>query len=224
MYKALIVALALAGALLIGVGSAQTAADLSCNGAFTGMTYNNVVVPENGNCTLDHTRVLGNVTVKKNARLLFEALTGDSTVHGNVSANACQEVNLETPGGSFRVVVGGDLTIVGCTSGFDGARGTQGMSPPTMTIGGNVKCDDNVDECAFDYNAVGKNLDCSGNFGCTLQSDAVGGDVTVKNNDGAGGSLFNDAIGGDLKCAGNTPPAFATNTTVAGNRSGEACV
>jgi hypothetical protein len=219
----LIVALAVAGALLIGPGAANTASDLSCNGTFTG-TYNNVTVPANGHCTLDNVRVLGNVTVKTNAQLLLEALSGDSTVKGNVSANSCQEVNLEATGAGFRVVVGGDLTIVGCTGGFDGARGNSSAVPPSMVIGGNVKCDNNDDDCAFDYNAVGKSLDCSGNFGCTLQSDAVGNDVTVKNNDGAGGSIFNGAFAGNLTCSGNTPPAFATNTTVAGNRTGEGCV
>jgi hypothetical protein len=225
MQKALIAVLALAGALFIGAGSGQTASDFSCNGASTGGTFNNVTVPDNASCTLDHTKVLGNITVKTNARLLLEQLSGDSTVRGKINANNCAEVNLETPGGiSNRIVVGGDLVITNCTSGFDGARGTQGASPPNVVNGGNVKCANNADDCAFDYDAVGRNLDCSGNFGCTLQSDAVGGDVTVKNNNGAGGSIFNGAFAGNLTCSGNTPPAFATTTTVAGTQTGEGCV
>jgi hypothetical protein len=223
MQKAAIAVLALVGALFIGAGSAQTAANFNCSGFSAGGTFNNVTVPANSSCTLDHTRVLGSITVKTNGQLLLESSSGDSTVAGNITANACNEVNLEATGAGFRVVVGGNLTITGCTGGFDGARGNSSAVPPSMVIGGNVKCDNNDDDCAFDYNSDGGNLDCSGNFGCTLQSDAVAGDVTVKNNNGAGGSLFNEAIGGDLTCSGNTPPAFATNTTVAGNRSGESC-
>ena len=48
--------------------------------------------------------------------------TGDTCQNGvctGTSANACDEVNLESTSGNFRVVVGGDLTIVGCTDFVD---------------------------------------------------------------------------------------------------------
>ncbi len=95
MQKALIAVMVVAGALVIGAGSAQTAANFSCNGSFTGGTYNNVTVPANAHCSLDHTRVLGSITVKTNAQLLFQALTGDSTVKGNVSAQRSRRERLQ---------------------------------------------------------------------------------------------------------------------------------
>jgi hypothetical protein len=89
----------------------------------------------------------------------------------------------------------------------------------TVLIGGNVKCDNNPGGCVFDYTAIGKSLDCSGNFECDLQSDAIGGDASLKNNSGM--FVRNSIIGGNLACSGNGSTATGPLNTVAGTKSGQ---
>jgi len=222
MKRSLIAALVLIGVALAGAGSARTAGDLTCTGAAAPGTYNNVVVPANASCTLDHVRVLGNVTVKTNANLQIVTNTGDTTVAGNVSGNNCGFMELQVVNTSFRIAVGGDFVATNCTGGpFSGSQGSSGPGTPPqdVLIGGNVKCDNNDGGCVFDYSVVGKNLECSGNFDCDLQSDAIGGTATIKTSTSSM-FVFNSIIGGNLACSGNAGPTGSGNT-VAGTKSGQ---
>ncbi len=223
MKKFLIVAvLAVLGSLLPASGGARAAADFVCNGVFAGGTYNNVVVPAGGACSLDNTTILGNVTVKTGADFTVSTSSGDSTIHGSVKGDACDSIDLESTGLNFRVVVGGDVTITNCTGfTFSGARGdSSGPPPQSMLLGGNVKCDNNAGGCVFDYVIIGEKLECNGNDGCTLNSSAVANNVTMNNNTGPGVIVDNSAIAGNLSCSGN---AFASGSpnTVSGTKSGQ---
>ena len=225
MKKSLIAVLMVVGALLPASGGARTA-DFNCTGFSTGGTFANVVVPAGQSCVLDHARVTGNVTVKTAASLSVTTTSGDSTIAGKVTGNACDFIDLESTGASFRIVVGGDVNITNCTgSSFSGGRGSSGPGTPpqSLLIGGNTKCSGNQDECVFDYAIIAGNLDCSGNFGCTLQSDAIGNNVTANNNTGVGATIVNGAIAGNLACSGNVPGATNSGTpnTVSGTRSGQ---
>ncbi len=164
MKKSLIAVLMVVGALLPASGGARTA-DFNCTGFATGGTFANVVVPAGQSCTLDHVRVTGNVTVKTAASLSVTTSSGDSTIAGKITGNACDSIDLESTGLSFRIVVGGDLNITNCTgSSFSGGRGSSGPGTPpqSLLIGGNTKCAGNQDECVFDYAIIAGNLDCSG--------------------------------------------------------------
>jgi hypothetical protein len=119
-------------------------------------------------------------------------------------------------------VVGGNVTIQNCTGiSFSGSQGRQNETPATVLIGGNVKCDNNAGGCVFDYSVIGGNLECSGNFDCDLQSDAIGKNLTINNSDGGGAFVDNSSIGGDVKCSGNTVGVASTPNTVAGTKSGQ---
>jgi hypothetical protein len=213
---------AVAVALLLGTGAAA-ATDLVCTTTSSGGTWHNVVVPAGASCTLENTRVTGNVTVQTGGTLLVTDLAGDSTIAGDVKADGCNFVELESSL-SNRIVVGGNVTIQNCSSGFNGGQGDSSRVPPgSILIGGNVKCSNNSDACVFDYFNISGNLECSGNGqGCVVNSNAIGKNVTINNNQGVGVVIDNSAIGGDVKCSGNAfAPTPVTPDTIAGTKSGQ---
>ena len=221
MKRSVIAILVVFGAFLAGSQVANTAPNYVCTTPTVGGTYGNVNVPAGAQCSLDGTRVLGNVTVGTGASLDTSNSSGDTTVAGNISGKNCDHILLESPSNTHRTAVGGDLNIVNCTDGsFNGAQG--GVSagpPPNMLIGGNVKCDGNPAGCVFDYAVVGKSLECNGNFDCDLQSDAIGHNATI-NNSTSSMFVLNSIIGGNLVCFGNSG-AIGSGNTVAGTESGQ---
>ena len=140
--KIFVLVLVLFGVVLAGSQVASTAPNYVCTTATVGGTYGNVTVPAGAHCSLDGTRVLGNVTVGTGASLDTSTNSADTTVAGNVSGKNCSYIDMESPNNGHRTTVGGDLTITNCADGaFNGARG--GVSagpPPNMLIGGKVNC------------------------------------------------------------------------------------
>jgi hypothetical protein len=78
-------AVAVATLSMAGTASASTA---NCDGTFTGATFGNVVVPDNGVCILNASTVNGSVTVKRNA--YFEA--NATNITGSVTSLFSQTV------------------------------------------------------------------------------------------------------------------------------------
>jgi hypothetical protein len=213
-----------AGALLVA-SVAAAATDLVCTGPSSGGTWHNVLVPSGMSCTLDDTRVTGNVTVQAGGSFQVNTNSGmDTTIAGDIKGDGCDSIDLESTGLSGRIVVGGNVTIQNCTSNsFVGGRGSS-FCPPnppeSLFIGGNVKCNNNPGGCVYDYTTIGGNFECSGNFACTLQTDAIGKNVTMNNNSSNGVSVDNTSIAGDVKCSGNSSVSGSGNT-IAGNKSGQ---
>ena len=225
MKRSVFAVAAVAAALFLASGVA-VATDLVCTTTSSGGTWHNVVVPAGASCTLENTRVTGNVTVQTGGTLVVTNTAGDSTIAGDVKADGCNFVELESTSLTNRIVVGGNVTIQNCSSGFNGGQGDSTRFPPgSILIGGNVKCSNNTDGCVFDYFIISGNLDCSGNGGgCTLQSDAVGKNATINNNAFGFGDteVRNSSIGGDVKCSGNNGGVTSSPTnTVAGTKSGQ---
>jgi hypothetical protein len=223
MKRSVIAVAAVAAALFLASGVA-VAADLVCTGVSSGGTWHNVTVPASASCTLENTRVTGNVTVQAGGSLEVTDSAGDSTINGDIKADGCGFVELESTGLTHRIVVGGNVTIQNCTGGvFSGGQGDSSRLPPgSILIGGNVKCNNNADGCVFDYFNISGNLECSGNDqGCTVNSNAIGKNVTINNNQGVGVIIDNSAIGGDVKCNWNSAQNAPTNNTIAGNKSGQ---
>src|SRR5436309_3419762 len=88
-----------------------SAGPTTCMGPLANSTVNgDLVVPPGATCTLDHVRITGNVTVQTNAALFVTTFTGlDTTVGGNITANGCNGVDLESTGATGRIAVGGSL-------------------------------------------------------------------------------------------------------------------
>jgi hypothetical protein len=220
MRKSFIAIAAITAAFSLG-SQAAAAPPFMCNGTFSGATYQDVIVPAGDMCSLFDTRITGNVTVQKGATFGVDNHTSqDTTIAGNIIADHCAAVNLDTLEGDInplggilgRIVVGGDVIITNCTSGASGAD-----------IGGNVKCDNNRASCGFRGAAIGGNVDCSGNGdGCHLNSAEIGKNVTLNNN-GTGSVVDNSTIGGKINCAGNIGGVSDVGfpNTVAGTKSGQ---
>ena len=196
---------------------------MTCTGTQIGGTFDNVVVPAGQHCTLDGVRVTGKVSVQAGAGLQVTNNSGDSTIGGDIKADACDFVELESTSTSHRIVVGGHLSVQNCTgTSFSGGQGDSTRLPPSsILVGGDVKCNNNAGGCVFDYFAIGGNVTCSGNFDCDLQSDSIGGNAVLNDNSGVGIAVRNSAIGGDLKCTGNASAVTGPPNTVAGTKSGQ---
>jgi hypothetical protein len=78
--------------LLATASSAAARPDFRCNGVFKGKTYDGVIVPRGGTCTLIDSTVRGNVRALKNA--YFHA-TG-TAVRGDVEGTEVQTIFIDT--------------------------------------------------------------------------------------------------------------------------------
>jgi hypothetical protein len=203
-----------------------------CNGTLTGQTIpDDLVVPENGACTLVNSSVGDDVKVGKDA--FFQA-TG-SRIGGDVRASNAQTVFIDTGttiGDDLRaygtpqvfvfsasvgdrlLVTGSDDKVQICGSTLNG-RSTVANSGRDILIG-----DPQALDCAGNTIANGHSLTVADNFtdvefvirGNTFQ----GGDLRVLGNEGAVEKFVQDNTGGDqLECSGNDDPFTATGNTFA---------
>ena len=214
MKRSVIVVAAVAAALILASGTA-VATDLLCsNISQSGGIWHNVLVPAGTSCTLTNLRVTGNVTVQADGTLLDQHLRGRRHDHGDIKGDGCDSIDLETTSASGRIVVGGNLnrrSVHHLHRLPAEAEGTRSVLPPlpvsplpNVLIGGSVKCNNNPGGCVFDYAIISGNLECSGNFDCELQSDAIGKNATINNNGSGSNWVSNSSIGGDVKCSGNS--------------------
>src|SRR5215831_9607070 len=124
----------LAFGMMLATVSLARADNTSCTGTLVNTTINgNLVVPDSASCELDHVAVTGNVLVGHDASLLVDA---GVTITGNVHADHCGSVVLESLGVPSSVA--GNVEIQYCTasSRLDGRDGV-------LTIGGNFDCHNN---------------------------------------------------------------------------------
>jgi hypothetical protein len=221
----------------------------SCSGVLTGRTiHHNLFVPDGATCVLHDVRVVGNVLVGTNAALQLGA---DTNIGGNILADSCnfvEEVRLtgitQTP-----IFIGGNVEINNCTVG-----GSLGSSPgdfPSVTVRGNLSCENNGNFCVLDGAEIGGNVRFINNgvsqvFAATIGgnlrvnknsatlpgsevavvvNDTVGGNVEVLDNNGPQDSIVGaNVIGGNLRCRGNTPGVNDDNvgpSTVDGKKLGQ---
>ena len=213
---------------LLWSASPAAAADLECNGTYTSVVIDDVVVPENGVCTLNNSEVRDDVKVKRNA--YFEAR--NTTVGDDVRAKRAQTVFL------VDATVGGDVK----------AKRTAQVFLFSTTVQGDVKvkrasdkvniCDVTIFDGDLKVTRSGTDLligdpqavDCSGNLiknGDVEVSDnwtdvelvvrgnnIPRGDLTVEENEGPSDKLVQDNAGGrTLSCKDNEPPFVGTPNT-----------
>jgi hypothetical protein len=168
MKRSFIAVAALAAALFFPLHAAAGPAFM-CNGTFSGATYQDVVVPAGKTCTLSDTKITGNVMVQTGGSFFVNTTPpsggADTTIAGNITGDHCGEIDLESTGLTMgRIVVGGSMQMTNCTGGgFDGGRGSSfspPTPPPTLVIGGDVKCDNDSGGCIFDYAVIGGQFEC----------------------------------------------------------------
>ena len=209
---------------LLWSASPAAAADLECNGTYSG-TFDDVVVPENGVCNLNSSTVTDDVKVKRNG--YFEA--HDTSVADNVRGKRAQTIYMVDSN------VGGDVK----------AKKTAQVLLFSMTIDGDVKikrATDKVNVCGVrivdgDLKVVRSGTDlligdpqaveCPGNLiedgdveisdnwtdvELVVRGNSVPrGDLTVKGNDGPSDKFVQDNTGGrTLRCKHNEAPFVGT--------------
>jgi hypothetical protein len=212
---------------LLWSASPAAAADLDCNGTYSG-TFDDVVVPEDGVCVLNSSTVTDDVKVKRNG--YFEARNTsvadnvrgkraqtiymvDSTVGGDVKAKKTAQVLL------FSMTVDGDVKVKRANDKVNicGVRITDGdlkvvRSGPDILVGDPLAVDcpgNSIENGDVDvsYNWTDVELVVRGN-------GIPRGNLTVSRNQGPSEKFVQDNTGGHkLRCKGNEQPFVGTPNT-----------
>jgi hypothetical protein len=124
--------------------------DTVCQGILGEVTVVNLIVPDGSTCTLNGTRVEGNIHVGTGATLGANGVDVD----GNIQAEGAQSVNVAALHG-VRSFVGGNIQIKqGGTALID-----------SVDIGEDLQFEENRDPVGATYNEVGGNLQAYKNTG-----------------------------------------------------------
>jgi hypothetical protein len=179
--------------------------DYNCSGSLGSVTVDNLVVSQNTTCTLNGTRITGNLFVLRNATLhAFNV-----NVNGNIQADSAARVNVY--GGSF---VGGNIQIA-----VSGAADIQ-----RVDIDGDLQFDDNNSYLQADNNRIGGNLQAFDNTGgVSITNNSIHGNLQCRGNvpppSGYGntvsGSLENQCINFDRDASATATPVPLTATPIA---------
>jgi hypothetical protein len=142
MRKALIAGIVVAG--IIATAPAAFAEARECRGTIGAARVDSIVVPQGASCTLDGTRVRGNVQVEEGATLTATGVI----VQGNVQADGAMSVSLTDSR------VRGNVSI---------QRSTGAVTVTGTTIQGSLQADENTGGVTIADNRIGNNLQCSEN-------------------------------------------------------------
>ena len=219
--------------MLIGATSITSAQNTQCSSTIVdGRTiHGNLIVPLNATCELDNVTVSGNVQVAMGAVLQAFPVAGQKVaINGNVAADECFDVELETSGGTISVA--GNFTARNCNgAGYSGHCLTSG-SGLCLTIGGNVVFTGTGAGTVAAEGVVQGNLTVDNNNTKDLPvppvvaGNQVSGNVEVSGNAAPvqNPTLVKDnTIGGNLQCVGNSPPPDdgGAPNTVSGHKLGQ---
>ena len=209
---------------------------LVCDGEFSRVSVEEVVVPAGESCILSRSRVDGNVTVEEGASLvLFKC-----KVDGNVESKGAVDLDNSKVEGNVQID-GGDLIDVKVRENVQIAstRGVacEGRSNQVCrsSIQGDLQLDDN--EAPFDIgcdrgNRVGGDLQVKGSnipaefdlpFVLDVRSNSVKGDLQFDDNTSAMGhfQILENRVRGDLQCDGNDPAPMGGENRVRGDAEGQ---
>jgi len=139
-------------------------ADGVCTGVIGAQQYDNLEVPANASCTLNGTRIDGNLFVRNNATLHAVGVI----VVGNIQAEGAADVtvnNRSTVGGSVQVKQGGSATLdqAQVTGDIQVEANRRALSVTRNTVGGNVQVFQNTGGVAITDNRIDGNLQCKEN-------------------------------------------------------------
>ncbi|HEX7131692.1 MAG TPA: hypothetical protein VF228_03920 [Iamia sp.] len=160
--------LALGPAVLVLAGAGLLACEPgarpeACNGAIGAVTVEDVTVPSGATCTLNGTRVQGNVTIARNGTL--KAVR--TTVGGNVQSQGHRLVTIREGsrvGGSVQLEAGGEVQVA--DSRVDGSvqlkSNTARSGVARTTVGSDVQLFSNRGALAS-HNRIDGNLQCKSN-------------------------------------------------------------
>ncbi len=135
-----------------------------CRGIIGAQRFENLEVPANASCTLNGTRVDGNITVGTNATLHALGVI----VGGNIQAEGAADVvvnNNATVGGSVQIKQGGSATVdqVQVTGDIQLESNRGALGATRNQVGGNVQVFQNRGGATIADNRIDGNLQCKAN-------------------------------------------------------------
>ncbi len=142
-----------------------SAEETVCSGALGNAQVDNLLVPSNRQCTLDGTRIMGNIVVQTNATLIARKIDVD----GNVQAENASQVNIleeSRIGGSVQLKQGGGATISDSiiASDVQFESNDRPFRALRNIIGGNLQVFQNIGGADIQFNAIDGNLQCKENL------------------------------------------------------------
>lgn len=168
-----------------GGSSGVPGADGTCQGFLGAVTVENLEVPPGASCTLDGTRVQGNIFVRNGASLIAQHVT----VIGNIQAEGASYVAAlagSTVGGSIQIKQGGSANI------------------ENVNVNGDIQLESNSGVLSSIFNRVGGNIQVFQNAGgVTISDNSVNGNLQCKENNPAPAGGNNSVQGSkEDQCAG----------------------
>jgi len=162
--KKMLVLAALTAVAALSVSPVAQAEERTCRGTLGAVTVDNLRVPQNATCTLNGTRVGGNVVVERGATLAANNIR----VRGSVQAEGARSVRLQAGSrvnGDVQLKAGGSATVrdsfVGGTLLLDTNNGTLDLS--RNRIEGNLQAFQNTGALSIFNNTIDENLQCKAN-------------------------------------------------------------
>jgi hypothetical protein len=179
----LLAMIAALGLMWLSAGSVH-AADATCTGSLGAQHFENLEVPAGATCTLNGTRIDGNIKVYNNATLLANSVT----VGGNVQAEGAANVTVSsnsTVGGSIQVKQGGGATV------------------NQVQVNGDIQLESNRAALTVAFNRVGGNVQVFQNSGgATINDNIINGNLQCKQNNPPPTGARNQAASYEDQCAG----------------------
>lgn len=141
------------------------AEEFICTGTMGAVSLDNVFVPDGASCTLDRTRMNGNVVVGTGASLSATSVS----INGNLQAEGAAFVGVggySIIGGSVQIVQGGAATIEAARINGDlqFESNTSTISANGNTVGGNLQAFQNLGGVSFNNNTMNGNMQCKENI------------------------------------------------------------
>lgn len=157
-----------------GTPSEELAAQetFTCRTTLNGGTRDVVVVPQNATCTLNNTRVKGNIIVNKGATLIARGVIVDGNIqsegHARVSVIK-STLRASRVGGSVQIKQGKNANVL------------------DTTINGSLQVEQNQGLFNFSRNIIGSDLQAFSNTGTglTISSNRIDGNLQCKSNNPA---------------------------------------
>lgn len=151
----------------------------ACEGRIAAVAVDEVNVPPGATCTLDGTKVNGNVSVGRGATLIARGVFVDGDIEAE-SASSVEVTGRSNIGGNIQLQQGGSSTVR--DSRIDGDLEWEEqhgrVTAEGNTIGGNLQADGNVGGVSVSGNRINGDLECGeNNPRPTGGGNAVSGDT-----------------------------------------------
>ena len=155
--------------------------DYQCTGSLGKVTADNLEVPMNATCTLNGTKVEGNIKVYQGATLIAY----DVSVNGNLQAEYADKVEVSQGsyiGGNIQFENGGTLSVI------------------SVFVGGNLEADYNWGSQTYTSNTIEGDIQVEYNSGgVSIRNNTIYGDLECEDNypapTGSGNTVYGDYEG-----------------------------